>query len=122
MTSKDVSFLSGIKDRKEGIEMLNTLQKQIDTKNEHVECRLCGEKMQINHYPYHYYYYIGGQEKQLKILNAPYYECVNCNHKVISGGLYANIEKIVEEEIFIRLNNRQLIPDEIDFSEFITKV
>ena len=122
MTSKMVSFLSNIKDRKEGIEMLNAIKKQVEKENEHneyIECHECGEKMNVSQSSYVHHYQVGNDPKEITILNAPHYECKNCNNELIDVLLYADVEKVIEEEIFLRLNNRQEIPDKVEFNEFI---
>lgn len=116
MTSKDVSFLSNIKKEKEGLNMVKTVQNYANKKE--FECRKCGSLMKPKHHDYKFPYNIGHKEKSITIKNAPYYHCGNCDNKTLSVLLYADVDQLVEKEIFIRLNNRQEIPDEVNFSEF----
>lgn len=116
MASKDTSFLSNIKEKKEGLNMIETVKNYANKKD--FECRECGLSMQRKHHDYMFPYNIGEEQKCITIKNAPYYQCGNCDNKTLSVLLYADVEQLVEKEIFIRLNNRQEIPNEVNFSEF----
>ena len=113
----DFSFL--VKTEKEGEKMLKTIREMAEKKS--FECRDCGESMTVAYKPYNFPYRVRGECKEFTILNAPYYKCDNCNNEVVSVLLYADVEKVIEREIFLRLNNKEEIPDEIDFSAFITE-
>lgn len=117
-TSKGVSFFENLKQRKEGISMISTVRDQVKNKSTNIDC-ICGDEMEIFYSTWAYHYKVGNDERVLNVLNAPFYKCKSCPEVVEDLLLYGDVEKAIEEEIFIRLNKRQNIPDEMDFSDFI---
>ncbi|WP_100012315.1 hypothetical protein [Lentibacillus sediminis] len=99
--------------------MIKAVQGQAE-KN-HFECRECGLKMAVTYQTYNISYHVESKRKKFTILNAPVYKCDSCHNEIFSVLLYAGVESAVEKEIFIRLNNKQEIPDEMDFSELVTE-
>lgn len=102
--------------RKEGKEMIRSISKYIKDKD--IECSKCGEKLEIIYTPKIYEYNVSNENRALTVLNAPMYKCRKCGKESESLFLYAEIEKMIEHEIFFRLNNKQEIPNEVEFSEF----
>lgn len=117
MTSTVKPFLYYLKNEKEGLELVSEIKKRV---NRSTSTCLCGEKMKIKYSPKEYPYNVGENEKTLVILETPYFECKRCERKTEDVFLYANVEKSIEREIFLRLNNRESIPEQVDFSVFIS--
>lgn len=117
MTSADFSFLSNVKKEKEGLEMINSVKEK--AKKDSFECRECGSNMVKSYQTYDFHYEVGEEKRKIDVLNAPCYKCKTCDNEVVSVLLYADMEKAIEKEIFFRLNNRQEIPNEMNFEEFL---
>lgn len=115
-------FLFNLKKTKEGQQLLKEIVQRTKAKNEKwLECSVCGEQMETICATKIYPYSIGKEERKLTILNAPVYGCRNCGEKEESVFLYVKVEEMIGEEIFLRLNKRQEIPDKVDFSYFISE-
>ncbi|MEK0286159.1 hypothetical protein [Caldifermentibacillus hisashii] len=98
--------------------MLKSVQRKIEKKPKTITCS-CGGEMERIHDQWKYFYEVGNEERELNVYNAPFYKCKTCHEVVLDVFLFAEVEKAIEEEIFLRLNNRQEIPNEVDFAEFI---
>ncbi|MEG6533746.1 MULTISPECIES: hypothetical protein [Bacillati] len=118
MTSNDISFFGNLKQRKAGIDMIQSVERKMKKKPETLDCT-CGGEMTMYFTNKKYYYKVAETERVLDILNAPLYKCNSCGKVVEDLLLYADVEKAIEEEIFLKLNRRQKVSDTLDFNEFM---
>ena len=116
MTSNVKPFLYYLKKESGGLELIAEIKKRVDRTTSNC---LCGEQMNVKNSPKEYLYNVDEEEKRLIILGTPYFECQRCGRKSEDVFLYSNVEELIEKEIFLRINNRDTIPEQVDFSVFI---
>lgn len=115
----DTSFLTFFKKGKEGMETMANIKTYAKRNEKTMECSNCGHNMELLYSPKYFPYTVGDTNKELRVTDTPYHKCNICGKEVESLLLYAEMEKAIEEELFIRLNKREAIPEEIDFSAFL---
>jgi hypothetical protein len=62
---------------------------------------------------------IADQSHRLTLRGEPVYECQACAKQVVDLQLSAEIEELLDDEVFYRLNQRLEIPTELDFDDLL---
>lgn len=104
-----------------GFKMMVELKSLLEREQEPKDCRRCGKQMQLMYSPKTLHYDFHGQERELEIENSPYHRCKSCDENIENLVLYTNVRKVIEKEMFLKVNNQEEIPKTMDLFKFIQK-
>lgn len=117
MTLNNPPFLSNIKKRGEDVKIVNRITRLGEKKEK--ECLRCGETMRFSPQSEAFPYKVDEAERELIVHELPMHECKDCNTVVGDLTLFADLEELIDKEIFIKLNRREEIPKEITFEQLL---
>jgi|SRR5690625_10237 len=104
-----------------GFKMMDELKSLLEKEQESKKCSRCGEQMQLMYSPKTLHYDLHGQEQELEIENSPYHRCDSCNENIENLVLYASARRVIEKELFLKMNNQEEIPKTMDLFKVIQK-